>query len=308
MRARCCRESMQVNYSTLVERPNFLPEFSEWGALKGKKIAITGYRGILGSLLMKRLLQANICVEVFLEDITNGTAVSNWIRTIRPDAIFHLAAIVPLKEVEENPITAMRVNAAALLDVFEAINRYAPQCWLFHGSTSHVYASSAAVSEEGRVKESSLTLPISLYGATKLAGEAIVAPLAAYFETPLCIGRIFSYFHERQPLSFLVPSLTQRFRNAQPDEAIEVRDSNSIRDFLYAEMVVDALLFLYARRSSTTVNIGSGQATSVGDMAGAVLRELQMDISVQYTSSPYATRLVADIALLKSIIGLTDQI
>ena len=292
-----------MNFSTLIQRPIFLPEFSEWEKLQGQRIAITGHRGILGSLLMERMLESNVSVEAFPGDVTDGAAVSNWIKDTKPDAMLHLASIVPLQEVEASPVTAMHVNATALLDIVSAIQKFAPRCWLFLGSTSHVYPSSQVLYEGLKINESSSTLPISLYGATKLAGEKIVAPLSAHFEIQLCIGRIFSYFHERQASSFLIPNLVKRINDAGNGGTIEVRDSNSIRDFLYANVVVDALLYLCVRRSSVTVNIGSGQPNTVGAIAEAVVKSLQMEVYVKHIKSSNPTGLVADIELLKSIIG-----
>lgn len=298
---------MRVNLSTLVERPPFLPEFSEWGKLQEKRIAVTGHRGILGSLLMQRFQKANVSVEAFPGDITDSAAISAWIKSTRPDAIFHLAAIVPLRKVETNPVAAMRVNATALLDIFEAIGKFTPQCWFFLSSTSHVYDTFQGWDDRQCIRESSATDPISLYGATKLAAERITAPLATHFGTSLCVGRIFSYFHEQQPQSFLIPNLVQRVQNARNGAVIEVCDSDSVRDFLYAEMVVDALLFLCARCSSEIVNIGSGQAKTVGAMAESVIAKLQKNISVQHVTSLRPTRLVADIDRLKSIIKLSED-
>jgi nucleoside-diphosphate-sugar epimerase len=272
--------------------------------LHGLHAAITGHRGVLGSLLTQRLREHDIQVSVFTGDVADTADITQWIRRTQADVMFHLAAIVPLKKVESDPFAAMRVNAIALASIQEAIVRFSPESWLFFASTSHVY--SATTHLRGgyrRLTETSPTEPISLYGATKLAGERIIIPLARNSGTQLCVGRIFSYFHEQQSSSFLIPGLISRIENAHEESVIEVRDADSVRDFLHADMVIDAILFLCARRATMTVNIGSGCPMSVGCIANR-LRELSSkNITLQYLPSMNPSKLVADIRTLRSIIS-----
>ncbi|MGS1013655.1 NAD-dependent epimerase/dehydratase family protein [Rhodanobacter sp. UC4450_H17] len=297
-----------MNLSSLVPRPQFLPSFRAWNTLEGSRIAVTGHRGVLGSLLAHRLRDHAIHVDTYPGDVCDIAGITRWIDLTRPTAIFHLAAIVPLPKVEADPFAAMKVNATALVAIQEAVAKFIPDSWLFLGSTSHVYAATASLRGNcRRVSEKSAVEPLSLYGATKLAGERVLEPLARHSRTQLCIGRIFSYFHEQQPSSFLVPGLLSRINDADDGSVIEVRDADAIRDFLYADMVVDAMLLLCARRATTTVNIGSGQATSIGEIADRVRFFSRKNISLQYLPAANPGGLVANTSKLRKLIstGLT---
>ncbi len=293
---------MQLNLASLIPRPDFIGKFQNWDSVRGNRIAITGHRGVLGSLISERMAGAGISVATYAGDINDSEAISGWIQAIKPDCLFHLAAMVPLKSVLADPVQAMRTNATALLPIAEAIGRYMPECWLFLGSTSHVYKASESRRDTHPIAEMSPTNPISLYGATKLAGECILAPLAEHFHIPLCTGRIFSYFHERQSPDFLVPRLIQKIRSSNHGTTVTVSDSQAIRDFLHADMVVDAILSLYANRSIGTVNIGSGIATSVGEMADRVASCYRKDVIIDKQPSDKFSALVADIEKLASLI------
>lgn len=293
-----------MKLSRLVSRPDFLPSFCAWEKLHGARVAITGHRGVLGSLLTQRLQENQIQVSVFNGDISDAGDITQWIRQTQPDVVFHLAAMVPLKKVEADPFAAMRVNATALASIQEAIARFAPKSWMFFASTSHVYSATTCLRGSCHpLSEASPTEPISLYGATKLAGERIVIPLARYSGTQLCVGRIFSYFHERQSSAFLIPGLIARIEDACEESVIEVRDADSVRDFLYADMVIDAMLYLCVRRAAMIVNIGSGCATSVGAVAER-LRELSAkNISFRHLPAANPNGLVADTRTLRNIIS-----
>lgn len=293
-----------MKLSGLLSRPRFLPRFSAWNTLHGVRIGVTGQHGLLGSLLMARLADAKLQSVAFTGDVADATSISYWIETAQPDLLFHLAAIVPLQKVEADPVTAMRVNAVSLLAMSEAVAKFAPECWLFLASTSHVYETSAlAHGKRIRVAETSATCPLSFYGASKLAGERIMIPLAEHFGTRLCIGRIFSFFHERQSSDFLVPNLVERVERATQGDVIKVRDADAVRDFLHADVVVDAMLHLCASRHTGIVNIGSGRAMSVGTMADRIVALSGKTVSVRRVPSVRRTKLVADVRRLRSIIA-----
>jgi GDP-4-dehydro-6-deoxy-D-mannose reductase len=275
--------------------------------MQGVKIGITGHRGILGSLLTARLANENFAFAAFAGDVTCANAVSEWVQEIRPDVVFHLAAVVPVQKVQANPVEAMRVNGVSNLFLVDAIAKHAPDCWLFYSSTSHVYLPRRAGDGAAAIPESGACDPISLYGATKLAGEKILRPLAAHYGIQTCVGRIFSYFHECQPLPFLVPSLLQRVEQSQPGAILEVVESNSMRDFLHGDAVVDAILCLSAARYDGIVNIGSGQCRTVGSIADEIVRSSGKGLGIKHIYSDHPTSLIANVSRLRSVLSSSQE-
>lgn len=287
-----------MNLSRLVARPAFLPVFNDWAAIRGARIAITGASGTLGSLLCERLAASGLTFSCFDGDVTDAARLAAWIAHTRPTGLFHLAAIVPLGAVDADPARAMAVNATSLLTLASAVATHAPDCWVFYASTSHVYGSS-----DLPLDEASAIRPISLYGATKLAGEAILGPLACRLGIRLCVGRIFSYFHERQDSSFLVPGLVQRITAAPIGGRVEVRNANSRRDFLHAAMVVDAMLHALSRRIDCSLNIASGESISVLEIAERLTVISGKEVELVPVESDHMTSIVADILRLRAMTG-----
>jgi UDP-glucose 4-epimerase/GDP-4-dehydro-6-deoxy-D-mannose reductase len=287
---------MSMNLSDLIPRPEFLTEFKDWASTRDVRVAITGANGTLGTLLLERFSRAGMQVSCFKGDVTNGSQLRDWIASSRPQALFHLAAVVPLSVVEEDPIRAMQVNATSLLTLVSAIKDHAPDCWLFFASTSHVYQSS-----ELPLTETSSTNPSSLYGATKLAGEAVLRPLAKCLSIKMCIARIFSYFHERQDESFLVPGIVKKVESSPQFGSIELYNTQATRDFLHASMVVDAILHAFGSRYAGTVNVASGHGTSVREIAERVILGSGKDLTIRPIDVGPQTTIVADITRLKTM-------
>lgn len=298
---------MSLTGTKLFDRPVFLPEFDSWKNISGKRIAITGASGTLGRILCSRLDKQGIGYSAFQGDLNEPGHVNAWISNSNPEVFFHFAAIVPVHDVLVNPSKAMKTNALSMLQVMDSLKEFAQGCWLFYASSSHVYQNASPDGTAQTISEDSPTNPISLYGATKLAGESICRPLAENYGITLCIGRIFSFFHDSQPDSYLIPSLYRKIHEATDGSDMEIQNPNAIRDFLDAEMVVDALLWLSAVRPEGIINIASGTGISVGEIAKKVARNEDRNINFVGLSTGEQSSLVANISRLSKLIKTAHE-
>ena len=107
--------------------------------MKKKKIGITGARGSLGRILIKQ--NPGIKFICFKGDIRNRLKVKKWVLDNEFDTIIHLAAIVPIKTVNQNKRKALQVNFDGTKYLVDAILKSKIK-WFFFASTSHVYRSS----------------------------------------------------------------------------------------------------------------------------------------------------------------------
>ena len=72
------------------------------------RIGLTGSTGSLGRIILKN--NKNFKFKCFKGDIRDRSAVFSWIKNNDLNIIFHLAAIVPIKEVNRNILKANEVN------------------------------------------------------------------------------------------------------------------------------------------------------------------------------------------------------
>jgi dTDP-4-dehydrorhamnose reductase len=136
------------------------------------KIVVTGAGGMLGHDVIRAASYVNhdvIALGHAELDVTDGRRVRRTFARLAPDAVINCAGWTDVDGAEEDPVAAAQVNehaprhvAAAAAEVGAAI---------VHPSTDYVFDG-----EKGEpYVESDPTHPISIYGATKLAGEEGVA-------------------------------------------------------------------------------------------------------------------------------------
>lgn len=220
------------------------------------KVGITGSSGVLGTIVERKLNEKGYKVKCFEGDIREIKELEDWIKSDKFDSIIHLAAIVPPTEVKESLAKAFEVNSVGTRNLVEILSKEAPNTWMFYASTSHVYKSSPEpISEDGEIE------PISEYGLTKYAGEV----LAKMSYKNLCIGRIFSMYHDTQKPPFLYANMISRLKKEDLTKEFELYGAESVRDFLNAEEIADIIISLMEIKAVGTFNIASGKGIKIRD-------------------------------------------
>lgn len=238
------------------------------------RIGLTGHRGVLGTCLQRE----NSAVEWvnFPGDIRNYEEVRAWVQASLPlDGLLHLAAMVPVGKVEAQPQAAFQTNVGGACHILEAIRETvgASTCpWIFLGSTSHVYASS-----DQRLAEDAEIRPISLYGFTKWQAEELGMMYASKYQMPICLGRIFSYSSALQPSSYFIPSLIEKIKTSPQGATLEIPGLKGFRDFVSTRQINQAIEFLRQKRMVGPVNIGTGTAVRLMDIALTIRAKLGRD-------------------------------
>ena len=115
----------------------------------------------------------------------------------------------------------------------------------------------------------------------------------------MCIGRIFSFFHESQKPPFLYPNLRQRFQNDDLKKPFHLFGALSTRDFLNAEEVCDIIMKLVAKKQVGTINIASGTSTRIVDFAEKMA---PIKLNFTYDSDEEQNHLNANTSLLNKIL------
>lgn len=258
------------------------------------KIGVTGATGVLGRILLECLGEQQE-ISCFKGDITDIKDVNDWIGSERPDQIFHLAAIVAIKEVEADPANAYNVNVNGMVNLLSAIHLAGRKPWIFFSSTSHVYKSSSLP-----IAETSAIEPINVYGQTKYLAERVLVEFAEKNQVGYCIGRIFSFYHHTQKEPFLYPTIIRRLReHGSRPEPFVVHGANNIRDISDAEEIVDLMVKLSKVKAEGIYNLGSGKGTRIADFVRALSGE---KLSIKELDSEAPQVLVADTSKVNKLL------
>jgi dTDP-4-dehydrorhamnose reductase len=135
------------------------------------KILLAGAGGQLGSQLRTALA---VCGDVVAltrasgGDVTDAAAMQRAIDAARPDVIVNATAYTAVDRAEQEPEAAFAVNALACETLARAAR--AAAAWFIHYSTDYVFDGSGS----RPWREDDPALPLSVYGASKLAGEQAI--------------------------------------------------------------------------------------------------------------------------------------
>jgi dTDP-L-rhamnose 4-epimerase len=132
--------------------------------------------------------------------------------------------------------------------------------------------------------------PGSVYAATKLAQEHLWDIVGNAYGMPLTILRYFNVYGPGQSLSNPYTGILSTFyARARSGKAIEVfEDGCESRDFVYINDVVEVSrrsLLLADQQAPQIINVGTGMAVSVADLACAIVQIGGWDVPVQITGA-----------------------
>jgi|YelNatPaOPRAMG01_1025707.scaffolds.fasta_scaffold89473_2 dTDP-4-dehydrorhamnose reductase len=136
------------------------------------KIILIGANGQLGTDLRRALEGRGHQVAPLRRadlDITDAVQVETALAEAQPDAVINTAAFHKVEECERNPALAFEVNAIAPMDLARACSRAG--ALFVHFSTDYVFDGA----KRDPYAETDLPAPLNVYGASKVAGEHLIA-------------------------------------------------------------------------------------------------------------------------------------
>jgi dTDP-4-dehydrorhamnose reductase len=129
------------------------------------KILITGGSGKLGKSLIKEFPNS-FAPNRNEMNITNSEIVFKYIHKIKPEIVIHTAALVDVRQCENNKGLAWKTNVLGTENIVNAVNKFCPDSYFIYLSTACVFSGL-----EGNYNEESIPHPMNFYALTKLLGE-----------------------------------------------------------------------------------------------------------------------------------------
>jgi len=289
------------------------------------RILVTGGAGFLGSALANALVAEGHEV-LALDDLSAGDPTRLDARVLfhrgeianRPklwtllqgvDCVYHLAARVLVAESVLYPREYNEVNVGGTVALLEAIRDVGvPR--LILTSSGAIYGAPMALP----VPETTPPRPQSPYAVSKLSAEYYVHTLGALWSVTTVALRIFNAYGPGQPLLPAHSPVVPRFMHqALGDGSLVIfGDGRQLRDFVYITDVVRALVATLNADNvnGSTINIGSGVATSINDLAKHILALTGSNSNILYSQAENGgvSGLQADVSLAQRLIGYEPRI
>ena len=264
---------------------------------------VTGGAGFIGSHVVDRLLQQGDEViaydnfstgqEQFLDQAL-GSSRCRLIRgdtldrqalteaTAGADIVFHFAAHADVRFGTECPERDLEQNTIATFNVLEAM-RATRVTRIVFPSTGSVYGEPDIFPTP---EDAPFPRQTSLYGAAKLAGEALVQAYCEAFGFEAHIFRFVSILGERYSHGHVFDFYRQL--RAHPGELLVLGDGHQRKSYLYVDDCLDAIWCALERATArmNVFNLGTDQYCEVNDSIGWIAAELGVAPVLTYTGGP----------------------
>jgi UDP-glucose 4-epimerase len=286
----------------------------------GKRFVVIGGAGLIGSHTVETLLREDVAELVVYDNFVRGrhenlvTALADPRCTVYEhggdimqtdvlrraldgaDGVFHFAALW-LLHCQDFPRAAFDVNIRGTFNVIEAC--------IDAGVQRLVYSSSASVYGDAVEEPMTEDHPFNFenfYGATKVAGEAMLRALHKRFGLDYVGLRYMNVYGPRQDYRGAYIAVIMRMLDAidRGEPLVLYGDGTQAYDFVYVGDC--ALANVCAMKSNATdrfYNVGTGIRTSLREIAALVLELTGSDVGIRY--QPEGTTFV------KNRIGSTER-
>ena len=263
------------------------------------KILVTGGAGFIGSNLSRKLVNEGHEVVV-LDSLLRGNKLDKdtfgkvkfFKGDVRSrqlvleaskgcDVIFHLAAVLGVDIVADNPVETMDVEVVGTRNVVEASETNNVK-YILYASTSGIYSHSAIV--KNALTEEVLVDPRTSYAMAKRYNEIYLASHHEERGINVISIRFFNVYGWNQDNRMVVPRF---FEQCEEGEDITVFGSGEqTRDFTYIEDTIEACYKLIGIKGSHIVNIANESEWCITELASEIKSITKATSKITYLDAP----------------------
>lgn len=265
-------------------------------ALKGP-VLVAGASGFIGANLFKMILKVRPDVfglqqqqgkswrlgevpdeKILAVNMNDSAAVRHMVNAIDPKTVFDCIAYGAYS-FEQDPQRVYETNFLAITNLVSLLVERSISAFVHAGSSSEYGTHSAAP------REDALCEPNSHYSVSKIATANFLTYMGKHRSFPCVNLRLYSIFGPLEDTSRLMPNLVNHaLKGALPDFV----DARTSRDFVYVDDACAAFILAAAKMNPVlygeSLNIGSGQKTTIGELAQEVVQEFSLAVEPRFGS------------------------
>ncbi len=289
-------------------------------SLQGARVVVIGGAGLIGSHTVDALLREDVREIVIYDNFVRGTAenlanalLDDRVRIFEVggdicqtdilnaalrgvDGVFHFAALW-LLQCHDFPRAAFNVNVEGTFNVLEAC--------VANGVRRLVYSSSASVYGDAVEEPMTEDHPFNntnFYGATKIAGEAMARAMHHRYGLPYVGLRYMNVYGPRQDYRGAYIAVIMKMLDSidRGEPLVLYGDGSQAYDFVHVQ---DCAAANVCAMKATTVdrfyNVGTGQRTSVAELAHLLLEVTGSDVGIRHEPG--------GVTFVKNRVGSTER-
>ena len=248
-------------------------------------------------------------------DLTDARSLLSLPRDF--DFIYHLAAIVGVRRVQENPDLVLSVNALSTINIFEFARSVPGLKRILFTSTSEIYAGTlkhfgipVPTDEKVPLCVDDITSERSTYALSKMYGEATAFAYAGKYNVPVTLVRYHNVYGPRMGFLHVVPEM---FVKIAASASIKVASPGQTRAFCYVDDAVQATIRSCESESTRKqiVNIGnSGEEITIRDLVRRIAKTAGKEVVIEELPDTPGSpaRRCPDISKLKKLTGFEPAV
>jgi len=274
-----------------------------------KKVLITGITGFAGSYLAEYLLtqrKYDVFGTYLLEkSITNIDSIKKdvklfkinllfaketyaVVKKIKPDLIFHLAALPSPANSFKDPKKTLTNNIIAQVNTLNAVNiNNLANTKILITSSADIYG--IVKKEDLPIDEDRALMPLSPYAVSKIAQDFLALQYFLAYKVKIVRVRPFNHIGPRQSSHFVVASFAKKIAEIEKgkrNQTLSVGNLEAKRDFTdVRDMVCAYVLALEKGKFGEVYNIGRGVSYKIGDILNKLLSLSSLKINVKVDRS-----------------------
>jgi GDP-4-dehydro-6-deoxy-D-mannose reductase len=215
-------------------------------------------------------------------DLMDRSAVDDLIRTVRPDAVCHLAAQSSVNASWQDPLRTLAANAGMQLHVLEAVCAYASGARVLIVGSCDEYGDVPV--HQNPIVESQPLEPLSPYGLSKVTQDLMGLQYARTRELDVVRVRPFLQLGPRRTADFATGSFAKQVAEIAAGRQaphIVVGSIDLQKDFLDVRDVADAYLrVVESGRTGAVYNIATGVPHTLRELLRIMLHEAGVDAAI----------------------------
>ena len=254
-----------------------------------KKVLITGASGFVGGWLAEHLLSLGNAeiygtylsedskesspvkdkITFLQADLSQRSEVEKIITDVRPDEVYHLAALASVGASFKDPVATFHNNIDVEIFLLESLkNSNLTSTRVLIVGSAEVYG--FVRPEDLPIDEGTPLRPASPYAVTKISQDFLGLQYHLSYKMPLIRVRPFNHIGPRQGLGFVVADFAKQIaeiEKGKQEPVIKVGNLEAKRDFTDVRDMVKAYsLILEKGIPGDVYNIGSGKSVKIADV------------------------------------------